>query len=87
MCSAFVDTLKKQGMKFLVNTEIVDAENYEEKGIFLNMRCMADKREWADKTDICLVSIGRSPNTKHLNLDKVGIPTNNRGMILTNDTW
>ena len=87
VCKSFVSTLESQGIKFLVNTEIVDSENFGEKGIFLNMRSMKDKYVWAEKADICLVSVGRAPKTKNLGLEKIGIETNNRGMILTNDFW
>lgn len=87
ICALYVKALQDQGIKFLVNTEIMDGENKEERGIYLNMRHMVTKEEYAEKTDLVLISIGRHPKTEGMDLEKAGIKTNNRGMILTNDTW
>jgi len=71
----------------MVNTEITVAENMEDKGIFLNMRSMEDKHEFAEHTDMCLISIGRHPNTKNLDHLKANLRIDRRGTITTNKTW
>lgn len=83
----YVAALEAQGIKFLVNTEILDGENKAERGIYLNMRNVSTKEEWAEKTDLVMISIGRQPKTEGMDLDLAGVKTNNRGMILTNAKW
>ena len=39
------------------------------------------------ETDVLLLSIGRSPNSKGLDCEKAGVTINPRGMIETNDKW
>ena len=83
----YVEALEAQGITFLVNTEILDGENKAERGIYLNMRNVSTKEEWAEKTNLVMISIGRHPNTAGMNLELGGVKTNNRGMILTNSKW
>lgn len=84
---AFQNSLKKQGIKFLLNTRVVDGVNNKEKGVKINLH---DKK--ADKTfeidvDVALISIGRHAFTGGLQLDKAGLEANERGVIPTNDHW
>jgi dihydrolipoamide dehydrogenase len=71
----YVKAVEEDGVKFMVDTEINVAENFEEEGIYLNMTDISggQKREFAEKTDVVLVSVGRTPNTKNIGLDKAGI--------------
>lgn len=44
----YVTALERDGVKFLVDTEINVAENYEEKGIVLNMTTVSTREEFAE---------------------------------------
>lgn len=84
---AFQNSLKKQGMNFLLNTRVVDGVNNGEKGVTVNLHDKkADKQIKLD-VDVALISIGRHAFTGGLQLDKAGLETNDRGIIPTNDHW
>ncbi len=76
-------SLKKQGIKFFLNHAV---QNVENKGA--EVLVTAKDKKGADVTfegDYCLLSVGRSPFTKGLGLENVGIKTTERGQIETND--
>jgi dihydrolipoamide dehydrogenase len=64
----FLETLKKQGINFLCNTEIKDAVVTKNKGMWLNLKDRLSGSNYVEQADVLLCSIGRSPNTKGLNL-------------------
>lgn len=80
----FMRILKKQGMKFELNTRVVSGENNKEKGVKVNVESKDGKQRTLD-TDVCLLSIGRRPYTGGLNLEKAGLALNERGQIDTDD--
>jgi len=83
----FLETLQKQGINFLCNTEIKDAVVTKNKGMWLNLKDRLSGSNYVEQSDVLLVSIGRSPNTKGLNLEAAGVPTDRRGTIQTKDFW
>ena len=83
--TAFQRSLKKQGMKFMLNTKVLDGVNNREKGIKINVEGK-DGKQTLD-CDICLVSIGRHAFTEGLQLDKAGLSTNERGQVEIDDHW
>lgn len=86
----FIDVLKRQGIKFLVNHEIVTGVNNKQDGIVLKILKDAGEKTMEDvtlETDLLLVSIGRKPNTAGLGLDQAEVKLDPRGVILTNSTW
>lgn len=75
--------LKKIGMEFYLSHKV---QNVTRKGD----EVVVDALDKADKPvqivgDYCLVSVGRSPYTKGLNLEAVGIETDERGRIVVNE--
>jgi dihydrolipoamide dehydrogenase len=56
---AFQATLKKQGMKFLLNTKVVDGVNNKDKGVKINVENSTDNTKLTLDCDIALISIGR----------------------------
>jgi len=76
--------LKKQGIKFELNTRVVSGENHKDKGVKVNIQGKDGKERTLD-TDICLLSIGRRPFTAGLQLEKAGLELNERGQIDTDD--
>lgn len=82
---AFQKSLKKQGMKFMLNTKVLDGVNRREKGISINVEGKDGKQTL--ECDVCLVAIGRHAYTDGLQLDKAGLSTNERGQVEINDHW
>jgi dihydrolipoamide dehydrogenase len=83
---SFQNTLKKQGIKFLLETSVVDGVNNKEKGVSLSLK---DKTGAVTKhdCDVALISIGRHAFTDGLQLEKAGLTADERGVIPTNDHW
>lgn len=69
------------GNKFniLLNTKINSLE-IEESGVKVTLQ--NDKKIIEKKYDIILVAVGRKPNSDILNINKLGIKTNNSGFII-----
>tara|TARA_B100001996_G_scaffold379667_1_gene365789 strand:+ start:183 stop:1583 length:1401 start_codon:yes stop_codon:yes gene_type:complete len=67
----FYKILEKQGIKFHLETKV---ESIENKGSFVKVITKEKNKNKIDyDSDVVLISIGRKPNTKDLNLKKVGI--------------
>lgn len=85
---SFMQTLKKQGIKFLLNTSVSSGQNNRENGVKVNVK---DEKKGVESTldvDILLVSIGRHAFTGGLQLDKAGLDTNKRGQVeIDTHTW
>src|SRR5437868_5526550 len=73
---------KKQGFEFRLSTKVTNAER---KGDTVTLTVEPAKGGASEtiEADVVLVSIGRSPNTEGLALDKAGLTTNKRGQIET----
>lgn len=75
--------LRKQGMKFNTSTKVTEVINNGE-----NVTVKAEDKKGEALTfegDYVLVSVGRSAYTEGLGLENVGIETDERGRIKTND--
>jgi len=72
--------LAKQGMKFMMDTKLISGSV---KGNTCTVVLEDKKGQQTLESDYVLVSIGRRPVTKGLNLDKVGLAVNARGQIET----
>lgn len=75
--------LKKEGIKFYLSHKV---KGVSAKGNKVTLK--ADDKKGAEVTlegDYCLVSVGRHAYTEGLGLDKVGIPTDERGRIEVDD--
>lgn len=83
---AFLQSLKKQGLKFELSTGVVDGENNKENGVKVNVKNEKGELKTLD-CDVCLVSIGRHAFTGGLNLEKTGLEVNKRGQVEVNDHW
>ena len=85
--NAFINVLKKQGIKFTMNTSVVDGQNNKEKGIKINLKDNKTGAVSSHDSDVLLLSIGRHAFTGGLQLEKAGLKANERGIIDTNDHW
>ncbi len=80
----FQKILKKQGINFKLNHK-VDSVKIEKNKIVLvatNNKTSEKEKVYCDKV---LVSVGRKPYTAGLNLQKIGIKSDNKGVIEVND--
>ena len=68
----FLKILTKQGIEFKLNSEVTNIKAIGGKAVvdFTNVSTKKKERIECDKV---LVAVGRKPNTKELNLDKLGI--------------
>jgi dihydrolipoamide dehydrogenase len=69
----------KQGLKFSLGVKIGEVKQ-DKKGVTVNYTDAEGKAQVLE-CDKLIVSIGRVPNTDNLGLDKIGLKTNERGMI------
>lgn len=75
-------SLKKQGIKFYTSHKVISVENKEK-----NVVVKAEDKKGAEiifEGDYTLVSVGRSPYTKGLGLENIGVKLNEKGQIETN---
>ncbi len=83
MSKEMTRSLKKLGIKFHLSTKV---EKVERNGDQVKITAKDKKdKEVSFEGDYCLVSVGRSAYTENLGLDKVGIETDKRGRIETNE--
>lgn len=84
---AFQRSLQKQGLKFKLNTKVASA-HVEDAGVRLTLQSSKDKAAAGTIVgDIVLVSTGRRPYTKGLNLDSIGVATDARGFIVVDNQF
>ena len=83
--SQFEKILRKQGMKFKMNTRLEGGTNNKEKGVTVKLGTEKGTEEM--EADVVLLSIGRRPFTGALDLEKAGLYANKIGKIEINKTW
>ena len=77
--------LNKQGISFHLNTK-VNSINKTKSGILTNTT--NDKgNDSKIESDVVLISVGRKPYTKDLNLDKIGVQLDKKGKIKVNKNY
>ena len=81
----FEKILKKQGIKFHLNTK-VEKINKNQNGVSINTLDKSNKKNTIE-ADVVLISVGRRPFTKYLNLEKIGVQTNKKGMVKVNKNF
>ena len=81
----FEKILKKQGIKFHLNTK-VEKINKNINGVSINTLDKSNKKNTIE-ADVVLISVGRRPFTKYLNLEKIGVQTDKKGMVKVNKSF
>tara|TARA_B100001540_G_scaffold314588_1_gene339893 strand:+ start:145 stop:1548 length:1404 start_codon:yes stop_codon:yes gene_type:complete len=81
----FMKILQKQGMKFHLETKVEKIKKKNNSAIVSTSNREGKKIDF--ECDAVLVSIGRRPNTKNLNLEKLGIKTNKNMRIIVNKNF
>jgi len=80
----FQRILKKQGIKFMLNTGVVGSEVTAD-GVKLQLKSSKNDKESEIVADVVLVSTGRRPFTKNIGLEELGIKTDRIGRIEVDD--
>ncbi|MBM09075.1 MAG: dihydrolipoyl dehydrogenase [Magnetovibrio sp.] len=78
--------LTKQGMKFKMGTKVTAAKVAKES-VNLTVEPRTGGEKSHIQTDVVLVAIGRSPNTKGLGLEKIGVDLDKRGFITVDEDF
>jgi dihydrolipoamide dehydrogenase len=81
----FEKILRKQGMKFKMNTRLEGGVNNKDKGVSVTLSSASGKEQM--EADVVLLSIGRRPFTGGLDLQKAGLEANKFGRIEINKQW
>tara|TARA_Y100000590_G_scaffold358595_1_gene414034 strand:- start:1069 stop:2217 length:1149 start_codon:yes stop_codon:yes gene_type:complete len=83
--SEFMKILIKQGLNFHLKTK-VSSINKTNNGVIINT--INDKGKNINfESDVVLISVGRKPYTKNLNLEKIGVELDNKGSININNNF
>ena len=81
----FMKILKKQGINFHMETKV---ENIKKNSDSATVTIQGkDGKKTQMKTDVVLVSVGRKPNTKNLNLDNVGVKLDSKMRVQVNKNF
>ncbi len=75
--------LTKQGLKFNFGVKIENVENCDDAGVIIKYLDNSGNIQTLE-ADKLIVSVGRVPNTDNLNLNAVGLTTDERGFIPVN---
>ena len=81
----FMKILKKQGIKFQLNTK-VEKITKTLNGVSIETVDKENKKNKID-VDVVLISVGRKPNTKGLNLKNIGIKTDEKGRVKVSENF
>ena len=81
----FMKILKKQGMKFNLQTKLESVKKCN-NGVKITTKDKDGKKTDID-CDVVLISVGRKPNTKNLNLEKINIILDDKKCIKTNKNF
>ncbi len=81
----FEKILKNQGIKFQLNTK-VEKITKSKNNVIINT-INKEKKENKIEADVVLISVGRKPNTKGLNLENVGVQIDEKGRVKINKNF
>ena len=81
----FMKILKKQGIKFQLNTK-VEKITKKNNGVIIEMSNKnGDKNKL--EADVVLISVGRKPFTNNLNLENIGVELDKKGRVKVNKNF
>jgi len=78
----FMKILKKQGINFHMQHKVEKIKKNKSGAIISTIDKEGNKKDF--ECDVVLISVGRKPNTKGLNLEKVGVDLDEKSRIKTN---
>jgi dihydrolipoamide dehydrogenase len=86
ICNKFLQSLKKQGLKFELNTKVVSGKVENGRAIITTEPSKGGEKKVYD-VDSVLVAIGRRPFTQNLGLKELGIEMDKQGRVVTNENF
>ena len=81
----FMKILKKQKINFHLNTK-VERISKTDNGVILETNDNQNKKQKFEG-DVVLISVGRKPFTKSLNIEKIGIECDSKGRVKVNEKF
>ena len=81
----FMKILNKQGIKFELKTK-VEKITKSKNGVIIETFSKEGKKNKFE-ADVVLISVGRKPYTKNLNLEKIGVELDKRGSVKVNKNF
>ncbi len=81
----FMKILKKQGIKFNLNTKLEKIQKTQ-NGVILETIDKENKKNKIE-ADVVLVSVGRKANTNSLNLENIGVEIDKKGRVKVNKNF
>ena len=81
----FMKILKKQKINFHLNTK-VERISKTDKGVILETNDNQNKKQKFEG-DVVLISVGRKPFTKSLNIENIGIQCDSKGRVKVNEKF
>ena len=78
--------LEKQGMKFKLNTKVLDGDD-SGADIKLNVEAAKGGKKETLDADVVLVAIGRRPYTAGLGLENIGLEVDNKGRLIIDEQY
>ncbi len=85
--SALHKSLVQQGMKIMLGTKVVNVTNNHDPALSLLLESRETGQQIRLQASHVLSSAGRRPYTENLGLEKIGLKTDNRGMIPVNESF
>ncbi len=79
-------SLEKEGIKFRLSTKVLSAKSTN-KTVEINVENVKTNKQEKLSCDALLVAVGRSPYTKNLGIDVLGIQKDSKGKIVVNDKY
>ena len=83
--SEFMKVLRKQGIKFHMQHKVEKIKKDNSEAIVSTKDMNGTLKDF--KTDVVLISVGRKPNTKGLDLEKVGVELDGKKRVKTNKNF
>jgi len=81
----FMKILKKKGIKFHLETKVEKIKkNTNSATVTISNK---DGKQSQIETDVVLISVGRKPNTKNLNLENIGVKLDNKKRVKVNKNF
>ena len=81
----FMKILKKQGIKFHMETKVENIKkNTSSATVTISNK---DGKQSQIETDVVLISVGRKPNTKNLNLENIGVKLDSKKRVKVNKNF
>ena len=81
----FMKILKKQGINFHMQTKVEEIKKNKNGATIITSD--KDGKKINFESDVVLISVGRKPNTKNLNLESIGVKLDNNKRIKTDKSF